>query len=126
MTLTHWLLLLAVLGTAGCAAGMTQAELEADTRDSLSVQQTHPKMFARPNTTVGAMRVDLRECGNRPDGVYTAYRKYNGGLGSGGDAGAQAADFFSLGTVGMVEKNKAMERTTACMQDKGYARGGTP
>ena len=108
----------------GCAT-QSLAELEADPRDSLTVQQTHPKMFARTDTTVGQMRADLRECGNRPDGVYTVNRKYNGGIGAGGDAGAQSADFVSLGTLGMVETNKAWERTNACMQDKGYARGGT-
>ena len=119
-------LLFAALLLAGCAT-KSLAELEADPRNSLTVQRTeHPKMFARPSTTVGQMRVDLRECGNRPDGVYTANRRYNAGIGSGGDAGAQVADHFSLGTVGMVETNKAMERTVACMQEKGYAHGGTP
>jgi len=125
MKMTELSIVLGALLLSGCATH-TLAELEADPRDSVTVQRAkHPKMFARPNTTVGAMRVDLRECGNRPDGAYTAYRKYNGGLGQGGDAGAQAADFFSLGTVGMIERNKAMDRTVACMQEKGYARGGT-
>lgn len=124
MKATSSLLFLVALLLGGCATH-TQAELEADPRDSLTAQQSHPKMFARPSTTVGQMRADFRDCANRPDGVYTANRKYNGGIGSGGDLGAQAADFFSLGTVGMIETNKAMDRTAVCMQDKGYATGAT-
>lgn len=124
MTLTHWLLLLAVLGMAGCAAGMTQAELEADTRDTLTVQQTHPKMFTRPDTTVGTMRADFRECATRPDGAYTAYRTYSGSILPGGsaDLGAQAADYFNLGTVGAVATHDPVGRTFDCKRDKGYSQ----
>lgn len=112
---------------AGCATH-TRAELEADPRDSLTIQQTYPKMFARSNTTVGQMRADFRECANRPDAAYTAYRKYNGSIlpGGSGDLGAQAADVFTLGTVSAVATRDATNRTFACMRDKGYTQGGAP
>jgi hypothetical protein len=118
----------AALLLPGCVTH-TLAELEADPRDSLTVQRTEfPKMFARPSTTVGQMRIDLRECGDRPDGGNTVGRKYRGGLasGGGGQVGAGLADYFTLGVVGDAAISEARSRDAACMQEKDYARGGTP
>jgi len=93
---------LAILGAlllSGCATH-TLAELEADPRDSLTVQRTeHPKMFARANTTVGAMRVDLRECGTAPT-APTPRTASTTAARAGRRRGAQAADFFSLAPSG--------------------------
>jgi hypothetical protein len=127
MKTSYVFLLFGGLVLSGCAAPMTQAELFGDPRDSLTVQQTHPKMFARPDTTVGVMRVDFRECANRPDGVYAVGRKYNGSIlpGGPGDLGAQAADYFTLGTTSTVATREAMGRTAACMRDKGYSQASS-
>lgn len=123
---TSSLLFLGALLLGACATH-TQAEFEADPRDSLTVQQTYPKMFARPSTTVGEMRADLRKCGDRSDGANTVGRKYRGGLvsGGGGEVGAGFADYFTLGIVGDVAISEARGRDAACMRDKGYAQGGT-
>ncbi len=58
-------LVLLALVLTGCAARMTQAEFFGDPRDSLTVQREHPKMFARPDTTVGDYEGHLRRSAAR-------------------------------------------------------------
>jgi hypothetical protein len=101
---------LGALLLVGCATHPTLAELEADPRDSLTVQQTHPKMLARPDTTVGEMRADFRECASRPrDSASTARDVLN-----------QVSDLVVLGVA--VPSDEGPSRTLACMRDKGYTQ----
>lgn len=101
---------LGALLLTGCATHPTVAELEADPRDSLTVQQTHPKMLARPSTTVGEMRADFRECASRPRDSASSVR----------DVLNQVSDLVVLGVA--VPSDEGPSRTLACMRDKGYTQ----
>jgi hypothetical protein len=57
LTKASALALIGALALGGCGTTASDGHL-----DSLEVQKTHPKMWARANTTVDEMRADFNAC----------------------------------------------------------------
>lgn len=119
------LITIVVLGAvlAGCAARMTQAELEQDPRDSLTAQRDgFPKMYARAGTTVGAMRQDYRLCAAASPNMQKYAALHQPGAGPAGWLAEGLRDTATLGThsAGLLREGRL--ETAACMKAKGYSR----
>src|SRR2546429_34084 len=106
---------------AGCASRLTQAELEQDPRDSLTVQREQPKAYARPGTTVGEMRRDFRLCA----AASPHMQKYSALHTPGADGWVSEGllDVVTLGTHSTSVLKDGIAETRVCMKEKGYSAG---
>jgi len=87
--------------------------------DSLEAQKTHPKIWARADTTVDEMRADIKHCGQAPPQPRPTGWAVVGGL---LELGAVAGGGMSPGLVGSSADASggnwaSVER---CMAHKGY------
>jgi hypothetical protein len=115
LTRTSFLALAGALALGGCGTTVPGHV------NSLEAQKTHPKMWARADTTVDEMRADIQACGRSiPEPKVTGWAM----LGAALELGAVAGGGMSPGLVGSSTDSSGdrWALIQGCMADKGYTR----